>query len=232
MKAMVGKFLGTLHWIILAYALWDIYELQGLHSVRIQEVKDQAPTLEANIAKQKKELRAIDSFKKNIETSRKSVEEAFKNIEIVQKQLPSAVSDIEILDFFSREARSLNIQDLSTTPMGETSQGFYKSKPYLIKASGTYLQFVVFMERLAAAERLFNVKRLNLVTAPEGARGRFQIVSLEAEIETFTHNQNHKETSGLDEIDAQFSAPAEAPAGGRRRPRGAPGRGAGGGDDE
>jgi Tfp pilus assembly protein PilO len=229
MKSLVGRFLTTLHWIILMYAAWDIHELQGLHAVRLQEIKDQAPTLEANIAKLKKDLRAIDAFKKNIETSRKSVEEAFKNIEVVQRQLPSTVSDIEILDFFSREARALNIQDLGTTPIGEVPQGFYKSKAYLVKASGTYLQFVVFMERLAATERLFNVKRVSLATAPEGQRGRFQIVNMEAEIETFTHNPDHKETSGLEEIDAQFSAPA-APEGGRRRkPKAARG---GGIDDE
>jgi Tfp pilus assembly protein PilO len=231
MKPLVGRFLAALHWIILMYAGWDIYELQGLHTLRIQEIRDQAPTLEANIAKQKKELRAIDTYKKNIDTSRKNVEEAFKNIELVQKQLPTAVSDIEILDFFSREGRELNIQDLTTTPLGENSQGFYKAKSYLVKASGTYLQFIVFMERLAVAERLFNVKRINLATATDGTRGRFQIVTMEAEIETFTHNPDHKETSGLEEIDAQFAAPAAAApeAGRRRRPKASRG---GGGDDE
>lgn len=232
MKAFSGKLLAKLHWIIMAYAAWSIYTLWDQHQTTAQAIAVQVPEIESEITKSKKRLEDINDYRRDIESSRKNVEEVFKNIEKVQRQLPAEVNDIAILDFLAREGRSVNIQDLEPTPLPEASHGFYIAKPYEIRGEGTFLQFLVFMERLAAAERLFNIPSFKLTSADSTQKGRFKVITLKAVVETFKYNAGHQESSGLDEIDAQFKEGGEASAAPqrRRRPR-AERAGGGGGDD-
>ncbi len=219
MKSLVGKFLAQLHWIILVYAAWSIYTVWEEHQTNAANITAQMPELEQEIAKSRKRLADIENYRKNIEASRKNVEEVFKNIEKVQRQLPAEVSDIGVLDFLAREGRALNILRLEPTPLPEVPQGFYVAKPYELKGEGTFLQFLIFMERLAVAERLFNIPKFTLST-PEGPqKGRFKVINFTAVVETFKYNAGHKESSGLDEIDAQFNGSASEPAPRRRRPK-------------
>ena len=225
MKEMLGKILGILHIIILAYAGWGVYEYYEGYQARLAETTAQIPGIESQIQVFKKKLEAIDTYKKNIENSKKSVEEVFKNIERVQRQLPAEVNDIDILDHLAKEGRLLNIPDISSTPLPEIPDGFSVTKPYNIKARGTFLQLVVFLERLSRTERIYNVQRVVLATGAEPQKGRFQVIDMDATIETYKYNQSYRESSGLDEINAQFSTPGGGGTGGaqprrrRKRPR-------------
>ncbi len=216
MKEFSARFLAQLHWIIIAYAAWGVWGLYGEHQAKVAEVQSQVPEIEKAIGEAKSRLKAISDYRNNVESSRRNVEEVFRNIEEVQQKLPSDVTDLEMLEFFSRESRQLNIPGLEATPMPEVTQGFYRSKPYELRAQGTYLQFVILFERLAEATRLFSVQSVDLATTPEGSRGRFQLLDLKAVVETFSYNSDYKETSGLAEIDAQFK---EGGDGGGAKPR-------------
>jgi Tfp pilus assembly protein PilO len=217
MKEFSGRFLAQLHWIILAYAAWGAWGLFGEHTKRVEEIRAQAPEIETAIGAARTRLKAIAEYRNNIQSSRRNVEEVFRSIEEVQQKLPTEVTDLEMLEFFSRESRQLNIPGLEATPMAEVTQGFYHTKPYELRGQGTFLQFVIFLERLADAKRLFSVQSVTLGSAPEGSRGRFQLVSLKAVVETFAYNTAYKESSGLEEIDAQFKDGGGSAGGGRRR---------------
>lgn len=233
MKEFLGRFLAQLHWVILAYAVWGAWGLFGDHSKKVDEIRAQAPEIETAIGAARTRLKAIEEYRSNIQSSRRNVEEVFRSIEEVQQKLPAEVTDLEMLEFFSRESRQLNIPGLEATPMPEVTQGFYHTKPYELRGQGTFLQFVIFFERLAEAKRLFSVQSVTLGSAPEGSRGRFQLLGLKAVVETFAYNTAYKESSGLDEIDAQFKdggSGAAAEPGGRRRRRKKPKTDDGGGE--
>lgn len=218
MSELPNKLLAQLHILILLYAAYSVYTSYEEFEANYAAQEQQVPGIESDISNFKKRLKAIDQYKKNIENSRKSVEEVFKNIERVQKQLPAEVNDIDILDYIAKEGRGLNVPEIVGTPMKEQAEGFYVIKPYEIKARGTFLQLVVFMERLAGAERLYNVRKFKLSADEVPQKGRFQVISLLAEIETYKYNQSYKESSGLEEINSQFSEAGGA-AGGGEKPR-------------
>lgn len=224
MKEFIGKLLGSLHFIIIGLTAWDTYEFYEGYKTRLEEKVQQIPGVESEIRTFKKKLEAIDTYKKNIENSKKSVEEVFKNIEKVQRQLPAEVNDIDILDHLAKEGRLLNIPELTSTPMPEVVEGFSITKPYTIKARGTFLQLVVFLERLSRTERIYNVQKVTMATGAEPQKGRFQVIDLDAVIETYKYNQSYRESSGLEEINAQFSTAGGGGGEGqprrrRRRPR-------------
>lgn len=207
MKELVGKILAKLHVIIMVYAAFSFYEAYSTHDTLLSEITSQIPEVEEEIQKSEKKLSQIDEFRKNVDQTKLKVAEVFNSIEKVQRQLPSDINDIEVLDYLTKEGRGLNMPEIEPNPMNEEASGFYISKPYRIKAKGTFLQFVIFLERINAAERLFNVKNLTMRSDNTNQKGRFQVVSLDATIDTFKYNQSHKESSGIEEIEKQFSGP-------------------------
>jgi Tfp pilus assembly protein PilO len=206
MKELMGKVLAQLHWIIIAYGAWGAYVIYDEHTIAMSQIEEQFPVTEEAIKVAEERLSKIDEFRKNLDQSRLRVTEVFNSIGQVQKQLPTEINDIEILDFLSKEAKSLNIPEIETSPMPELPMGFYISKPYSIKARGTFLQFVVFLERIDAAERLFNIKNITIRSEDDVQKTRFRVVTLELMLDTFKFNSRHTETSGVEEVSEQDPA--------------------------
>jgi Tfp pilus assembly protein PilO len=200
MKELVGKFLAQLHVVIIVYAAYGFYVEYSSHEEQLAMITDQAPALEQQIQASQKKLDEIKKFREDIEQSKEKVNQVFANIERVQKQLPSEISDIEVLDYFTKEARGLNIPEIEPNPLQEQPLGFYVSKPYKISGRGTFLQFLIYLERINSSERLYNIKNLLLQADKEPQKSRFQVINMNAMIDTFKFNASHKETSGVDEI--------------------------------
>ena len=120
------------------------------------------------------------------------VEEVAKNIESVQRQLPAETSDNQILTYLQSEIKALNIKDASFVPGKEEASTYYISKNYDLKAEGTFLQFLIFFERIANADRIYNVNNFKLTSPSEGVRGRFQIISGSGSIQAFRYNPEFK----------------------------------------
>lgn len=208
MKDFVSNILSKLHILILLYGAWSFYSVYSDYENQVEEINVQKPAIEAEIKKAEQKLSQIDEFRKNVDQTKLKVNEVFGNIEKVQRQLPSEINDIEILDFLSKEGRTLNIPELEPNPKEEQPMGFYISKQYSIKGRATFLQFVVFLERINGAERLFNIKNFKISAPVEAQKGRFQVVNFEATIDTFKFNSSHKESSGVEEIESEFSKKA------------------------
>jgi hypothetical protein len=78
------------------------------------------------------------------------------------------------------------------------NRGFYFAKDYKFTGTGTFLQFLILMEKLevmASNDRILNVKSLSLsVTdrlAENDKKSRFQLLNFEAKIESFRYNPNY-----------------------------------------
>lgn len=197
MKDLGNKFVENLHILIVLYALYGIWMKYDEHTIAIEETIAQFEPLRIEIETNTRKVSEIKEFQKRTEESKVRVEEVAKNIELVQKQLPAETNDSQIITAFNQEIESLNIKDTTIVPQAETPSMYYISKPYTIKANGTFLQFLVFFERIANSTRIFNVTNLNLKTASDNQRGRFQIISLETTIEAFRYNPDFKVDRGF-----------------------------------
>ncbi len=217
MKELLSKFLAQLHVIIFLYAAWSVYSLYDEHNTNLASIEEQFPSLQEEIEASEKKLSKIDEYRKNREEAELRVREVFSSIDSLQKQLPQEVNDLEVLDFLTKEARALNIMDFQINPLPEQKMGFYISKPYSIKGKGTFLQFLVFLERIDSAERLFNVKKLALLSGLELQKSRFRVIDVDLVIDTFKYNSAHTETLGIKEAEPAGAQPAPRPRSRRGR---------------
>lgn len=200
MKELANKFISNLHVFIFLYGLYGTWVIYDDHTIQMEELNSQVPSIEAEIAKNQKKVKEIQEFQKKTEESKIRVEEVAKNIESAQKQLPAEINDGQILTFFNQEISSLNIKDPQITPGVEKTSTYFISKEYMLKANGTFLQFLIFFERIGNATRIYNIKNLKLVNPDPNQRGRFQMIAGEAVIEAFRFNPEFRVDRGFDKI--------------------------------
>lgn len=192
MKELVNKLIANFHFAIVLYGLWGAWGLYEQHTVQIEAVEARIPTIEAETESNKKKIKEILEFTKKTEESKIRVEQVAKNIEEAQRQLPSEISDSQIIFFINQEMASLNIKEPTIAPGSEVTGTYYITKDYNVKARGTFLQMLIFLEKVGNAARIFNIKNLKLVADDSGKKGRFQLVSGDISIEAFRMNPNFK----------------------------------------
>jgi Tfp pilus assembly protein PilO len=197
MKEVVNKLIGSIHWVILLYGLYGAWVLYDEHVLQLEEIVTRGTGIDEEIDKMQKKVKEIQEFTRKTDEYKTRVEDVAKNIETVQKQLPADTNDTQILSFFQNEINSLNIKDANFTPGKEEKSTYYISKEYNLKARGTFLQFLIFLERMGTADRIYNIKELRLSTPAENQRGRFQIISGEGIIQAFRFNPDFKVDRGF-----------------------------------
>jgi Tfp pilus assembly protein PilO len=197
MKDLVNNFIEKFHFILLIWGLWTAYEKYDEHSIQLAEIIERGSGLEEEIAKARKKVKEIKEFSKKTDEYKTRVEEVAKNIESVQKQLPPETNDSQILTYFQSEINSLNIRDANFVPGKEDKSTYFISKDYSLKGKGTFLQFLIFLERIGKADRIYNIKELKLFSTTEGQKGRFQIIAGEGVIQAYRFNPDFKVDRGF-----------------------------------
>jgi len=203
MTNVVRLFITQFHFLIVAYALYGIYEGYTLHQAQLQDLLNQKDPINTQIGQQKKKLRDIEDFKKNLISSKKRVRELAVQIEEIQKRLPNTISDTELLGTIREDLDLLRIMDAKLNPQAEKEEGFYFSKEYKLQGEGTYLQILVFFERLLFKERLLNVKDLKMVKQKKMQKGEYQFVDFETTIEAYRYNPKYLDVSDLKETEEE-----------------------------
>ena len=195
---MKEKLISQFHWIIIIYAAFNVYTLQEEKLIEIEAAKQEIPRLQGKIDKQKIKLDGIEEFRKNLAASEERVKEVVKKIETIQKQLPTNINDTEVQGSVKEISQTLKIRDPQVVAENEVNRGFYFAKDYKFTGTGTFLQFLILMEKLevmASNDRILNVKSLSLsVTdslAENDKKSRFQLLNFEAKIESFRYNPNY-----------------------------------------
>ena len=202
MKELGNKIIANIHVLIILYALNGVWVLYDEHSVQVEALKVEFPQIEQEIKNTQIKIKEIQDFLKKTDEYKARVEGVAKNIEEVQKQLPAEINDSQILTFFNGEINSLNIKDPSLIPGKEEMSTYFIAKEYNLKIKGTFLQFLIFLERIGNAERIYNVKSLKLVASNEPKKGRFQVVNGEGIIQAFRYNPDFKVDRGFDKIES------------------------------
>lgn len=194
---------------ILIFSIYSVYESYATKEQRKDEIKNEISQLSAKIQKQRRQIKLIQEYQKDIEAKKNEIEEVAVQIENLQKRFPREVSDPENIKIIKELSDALKIRDLNITPEQDIVNGFYIVKRYKIVAQATYLQFLLLLERIAENERILNVNGVHLKRLETKRKQRYQPLEVEAVIETYKYNPSHKEDRGINEIEARLKNEAK-----------------------
>jgi len=189
---------------IILYTAYMAYDMYEIHQQKVKEAQDRVPVLQNQIKKAKQKKKDLKRYFQDIEEAKKNIELVAQEVEKVQRQLPSEISDAENLQIVKGIAEKLNIKNVFLQPKNEEDKGFYYIKNYEMKATGTFLQFLIFFEKIAENKRLLNIRDVELKEIGSPQRGRFQLINSRIIIQAYRFNPNHKEDRGIDDIEKQF----------------------------
>lgn len=204
---MKNKLLGNFHWIFFLMAAMNLLTIYEEKSLIVENTKMSIEGLKGKKISQERKLKSIKKFKENLSQSKDRVKEVVKQIEKTQKQLPSEVNDTVVATSISELADSLKMQNIGISPLAEELNGFYFTKNYNVRVDATFLQAIIMFENLEKSERILNVKGFEIKDKNTVTRGRFKVLSVETNIESYRYNSNYKEKSGVEEIENKFQVP-------------------------
>ncbi|OIQ18507.1 MAG: hypothetical protein BM556_09640 [Bacteriovorax sp. MedPE-SWde] len=198
------KLINKLYLFIFLWAGFGVYEAYEFSTTERERIESSIQSLEVKIRKGRKEKKKIGKYLKNITQKKKEIEQVALQIEKIQKKLPSKVADSENIKFVRDISNSLKIRKVNIVPGKDVDNGFYITKSYNFEGVGTYLQFLLLVEKIAESERILNVRNINLKRIPSKKRGRYELVTLKAGIESYRYNAAHKEDRGIQNIEKDF----------------------------
>lgn len=192
------KLLKNIHLVIVLWTAYNLYTIYEEYDPKPEEARQQTERLRLKLAKNKKVKKEIDDFYKNIDEAKLKIQKVKESVEKTQQLLPTEISDLENMTLLRQVAEDLNIKSMKIIPGKEEAKGFFISKQYKFTGQATYVQFVVFFERISNNKRMLNIKDLNLAKAGE-QRGKFQMLQGSFILEAYKHNPNYKEPESAPE---------------------------------
>ncbi|MBL6988925.1 MAG: type 4a pilus biogenesis protein PilO [Bacteriovoracaceae bacterium] len=201
---MGNLFISNIHFLIFAWIVYDNYTLYENYTTKIKEINDELPGINRKITRYNKEHKQLTAYYDDIEEAKTRIEKVAQEVEKLQRQLPNKIDDTENLQLIDDITRSVNLKDVDLKPQGTDNKGFYLTKNYKLKASGTYLQFLIFFEKIANTSRLFNIKNVKLHSTDIKQKGRFQVIGGDIILFAYQYNTSYREKRGIEEIEKQF----------------------------
>jgi Tfp pilus assembly protein PilO len=202
MANVLNRILRLLPILIILYGAWQSYDFYGQMEAEKQSEKEKIEAEKKKVVIEKKKIEKAKQFTKDLEHSKLRVKEVAQQIDIAQKQLPNTIDDPTILEMFKEEASLMSIKSTFLTPLQEEERDFYFAKQYEFRGEGTYLQFLIFFERLLKKDRLINVRSLYLSTSEGQNKGRFQLIKMKAVLEAFRYNPAYKSMDEKQQVKA------------------------------
>lgn len=117
----------------------------------------------AEIANLQRKIQEAKDFERQFEDKKKRYSELVKELQKIQGALPKQFFLPDLLSDLLREAKQLEIEIISIKPdPTETTNELYNSLGFNIEARGTFLQFFILLDRMAAMKRLVNVQNFSV----------------------------------------------------------------------
>ncbi len=190
---MIDSLVKNIHYFLLLYAVFIGFTAFEDLTLKLENTQSEYESTEVQLTKVRRTLRQVKQFEKNLQDSKNRVSEIIKKIETIQKQLPPTINDAQVSGTLTQFADELRMKDPSPTPKQEVDYQFYASKNYIFDVKGTFLQFLIFyekLEKLASEGRILNVQYLRMKVADDADdRSRFQILNLSTTVEAYRYKE-------------------------------------------
>lgn len=175
---------------VIFYTVYEIYSFWEEHSEKVERLEDQASSVESKIKRKIKEIKKLQNLKEQEVIAQEKIEAVKKEVEDVRKKLPDVFDDNQNLATIKRYGEDLKMST-NISRKREVSRGFYFTKDYILTGDATFLQFLLLMEKIAASDRLLNVKAVEIKNSDKSQRGRFPLVSANITLEAYRYNPGY-----------------------------------------
>jgi Tfp pilus assembly protein PilO len=207
----MDKIVKNFQWIIVLFGLYNLFNIYQENEGKPGEIRKQGEGIKTQLEKNKKLKNEMEDFYKNAEEAKLKIQKVKESIEKTQQLLPSEISDSENLDLLRKTGEILNIKLMNINPGPEEVRGLFIAKQYTFEAKATYMQFIIFFEKIASNKRVLNIKNVSFKKLETPQKGKFTLIQGKFVLEAYKFNANFKEQPEPVAAPAPAGAPAKAP---------------------
>ena len=201
---MIKKLIYNLWIFVLGYISFGVYEHYMDHAQKLEDIANSIPSIEKSVKSKEKKVSDLKGYFSDISNAKERIERVAGEVEKIQRKFPSDINDSYYIKGLKEFTRSLNMKKVSINAGAETDQGFYFTKDFKLVAHGTYLQFLILLEKIGGFEKLLNISDISFKEISEKQKGRFQVIEGAIQIEAYRYDPNHKEDRGIRNIESGF----------------------------
>jgi|GEM_PF-6105234 len=138
------------------YFMQDTSEVEAKEAAIVNE--------EQQISSLERKIQEAKEFERQFEEKKKRYSDLVKSLQNLKEALPRQFFLPDLLSDLLREAKQLEIEITVIRPDLKEEQGeLYNSLGFTIEARGTFLQFFIFLDRMAHMSRLINVENFSII---------------------------------------------------------------------
>jgi Tfp pilus assembly protein PilO len=116
-----------------------------------------------NIASLERKIKEAQDFERQFEEKKRRYSELVKSLQDLKEALPRQFFLPDLLSDLLREAKALEVEITKIIPDQREEQGeLYNTLGFNIEAKGTFIQFFIFLDRMAHMSRLINVENYRI----------------------------------------------------------------------
>ena len=165
LKSLLERFKWSYVLLIVGVGSAAFYFMQDNADIEQREQGIQSE--QGTIANLERKIKEAQDFERQYEEKKKGFAELVKSLQSVKEALPRQFFLPDLLSDLLREAKELEVEITRISPDQKEEQGeLYNTLGFDIAASGSFLQFFIFLDRMAHMSRLINVENFRLEKDP------------------------------------------------------------------
>jgi type IV pilus assembly protein PilO len=161
LKALLERLKWSQVFLIIGAGAAFFYFMQD--NTEIDQKEQGIQTEQQTIASLERKIQEAKEFERQFEEKKRRYSELVKSLQSLKEALPRQFFLPDLLSDLLREAKQLEIEITFIRPDQKEDQGeLYNSLGFNIESKGTFVQFFIFLDRMAHMSRLINVESFSI----------------------------------------------------------------------
>lgn len=215
-EALLGP-LSRVPWSLIGFAIlmlfgWQYYDFMNNETSELNQEKARVVGIREEISKKNQKLKDVETFKQTVVERRRKIDELRAELESKKLAVSESVDAAEFMGVLNAQARRVGLEVMRLEPGQSTSKELYAEHPFRLSFRGVYVQFLVFLERLAKLEKIVRVDRFDVKPSAKAQVSR-SLVELEGQMEMKVYRYVSSAADTMpDSVKSVGAAPAGSPA--------------------
>jgi len=191
------KLLKHIYILILAYTAYVGYEMWGEKEIELANEINVLDQIITKVKEKEEELKSLEAYYKDVDLAIENIKLVMLQVKDLQSKLPSKNDDLTNFQTIKNIGSQINMQSMELSSSKEEPKDFYFVTRYNLKATGTYLQFLLLLEQISKGQRMLNIPAIELKEKATRQKGRYVLVDGNVTIESYRYNSKYAESDDV-----------------------------------
>lgn len=164
------------------YFGWQYYDFLNNEQSDLNVEKARVVSIREDIGKKNQKLKDVEAFKQTVVERRRKIDELRAELETKKLAVSETVDAAEFMGVLNANARRVGLEVMRLEPGQSTAKELYAEHPFKLSFRGVFVQFLVFLERLAELKKIVRIDRFAVKPSPKAQVNR-SLVELEGQME-------------------------------------------------